>query len=132
MELQLLAHTAQHRNHEHIDAPEQVTLRDAIFEPKLIEQTCLIADLPTHHRRLRDRLLPGISGITVRRRSQAFFDSIDPKQTFCGSAQEALLIQFERSLGTAKARAAGDASPRGSSLWHPRLAQAFNDPLALR
>ena len=64
--------------------------------------------------------------------STAEGDAGDPKQTFCGSAQEALLIQFERSLGTAKARAGGDASPRGSSLWHPRLAQAFNDPLALR
>jgi hypothetical protein len=40
---------------KHIDAPEQVILWGAIFEPKLIEQTWLIANLPTHHRRLCDR-----------------------------------------------------------------------------
>lgn len=51
--LQLLAHIAQHQRHEHIDASEQVVLRDAVIKPELIEEAVLIAALSTHHRRLR-------------------------------------------------------------------------------
>ena len=51
--LQLLAHIAKHRRRKDIDASEQVLLRNAIFEPKLIEQTRLIASLLPHHRRLQ-------------------------------------------------------------------------------
>jgi hypothetical protein len=52
-----------------------------VAHTKLIEQTRLLASLPPHHRRLRAEIILGISEITVRRRSQAFFDSIDPLQT---------------------------------------------------
>src|SRR5436190_20706953 len=51
--LQLPANTAEQRSHKYIDAPEQVILRDTVFKPKRIKQACLIAHLPTHHRRLR-------------------------------------------------------------------------------
>jgi hypothetical protein len=53
--LQLLAHIAERRGNKAIDAPEKVILGDAIFEPELIEQACLIAALPTHHRCLQGR-----------------------------------------------------------------------------
>jgi hypothetical protein len=46
----------------------------------LVEQTPLLVP-PSHHRRLQLRD-PGFTGITVRRQSQAFFDSIDPQRTF--------------------------------------------------
>src|SRR5262249_33016548 len=51
---QLRAHTTQHRRHKNVDSSEQVLFRNAIFEPKLIEQTRLIASLPPHHRRLQE------------------------------------------------------------------------------
>jgi len=53
--LQLRAHTVQYRRHKDINASEQVLLRNAIFEPKLIEQTRLIASLLPHHRCLQER-----------------------------------------------------------------------------
>jgi hypothetical protein len=75
MGLQTLVHICKRRRHEYIDASEQVVLRDTIVEPKLIEQARLIAALSTQHDP------PPVSshwksGITVRPKSQAFFDSI--------------------------------------------------------
>jgi hypothetical protein len=63
------------RRHKTIDTPEQVILWNALIEPELIEKTCLIATVP-------NPAINAISGITVRRTSQAFFDSIDPEQTW--------------------------------------------------
>src|SRR5829696_8306080 len=40
---QPLVHIGQRRGNKNIDAPEQVVLRDALIEPKLIEEACLIA-----------------------------------------------------------------------------------------
>jgi hypothetical protein len=48
-----------------IDTSEQVILRHSIVEPELIEQACLIATSPTHHRSLQGSG-HGISGIFVR------------------------------------------------------------------
>ena len=59
------------------DTSEQVILRHPIVEPELIEQACLIAQPPTHHRSLQGSD-HGITGNIVRQSSQAFFDSIGP------------------------------------------------------
>jgi hypothetical protein len=64
--LQLRAHTAQHRRLKNIDASERMFLRNAIFEPKLIEQTRLIASLPPPIIAVSKRLTFGTSGITRR------------------------------------------------------------------
>jgi hypothetical protein len=46
MRLQPLVHIGERCRHKAIDTPEQVLLRDAFIEPKLIEQARLIAAPP--------------------------------------------------------------------------------------
>jgi hypothetical protein len=48
--LELLVQVGESHRHEHVHPSQQMVLGDAIFEPKLIEQTALIAPLPPHHR----------------------------------------------------------------------------------
>ena len=50
MRLELLMQVGEHRCHEHVHAAQQVVLRDAIFEPELVEQRALIPPLAPHHR----------------------------------------------------------------------------------
>src|SRR5207249_1265317 len=64
--IELLMHIGKRRRHEHIDAPEQVVLRDTVVQPKLIEQARLIAAPSTHHRPPPTSSRRK-SGITVRR-----------------------------------------------------------------
>jgi hypothetical protein len=70
-------HIRERRRQEYIDAPEQVVLWDPVVESKLIKQARLIAAPPTHHD-LPPTSSRRKSGITVRRQSQVFFDSIGP------------------------------------------------------
>ena len=68
-------------------------LRDAIFEPELVEQTPLIPPLPTHH---RPPPLPMINQTPESRFAASlkpFFDSIDPELTSgmrCSNHQSAM------------------------------------------
>ena len=95
--LQLLAHAVQYGDHEHIDASEQVILRDAILQPELIEQnspgrqSAAPSSLPSKE------VVPRISGITIRRRSQAFFDSIDPTRTSAGLKFRSTVVSWRSS-----------------------------------
>ena len=50
MGLELIVQIGKRSRHEHVHPAQQVVLRDAIFEPELVEQTPLIAPPPTHHR----------------------------------------------------------------------------------
>jgi len=74
--LERLVQIGKRNRDEAVHAPQQVTLRDAIFQPELIEQLALIALPPasTVDAHCSD-------GISVRRHSQDFFDSIGQKLT---------------------------------------------------
>jgi len=63
---------------EHVHPPQKVVLRDAIFEPELVEQPTLVPPLPPHH---RPPPLPQIDQPPESRFVaflKPFFDSIDP------------------------------------------------------
>ena len=47
--LQLLPNIGQHARHHRIDAAEEMTRRDALFQIKKVKQLALIARLPSHH-----------------------------------------------------------------------------------
>jgi hypothetical protein len=72
-----------------------VVLRDTIVESKLIKQARLIAAPSTHHD-MPPTSSRRKSGITVRRQSQPFFDTIGPTRTF-GRVCMAVAIGVKRT-----------------------------------
>jgi hypothetical protein len=47
---EFLGQTLKRHRHEHVDPAQKVVLGNAIFQPKFVEQSALIAPLPPHHR----------------------------------------------------------------------------------
>src|SRR3990170_5687429 len=70
---ELLVQVRERRRDEHVHPAQQVVLRDAIFEPKLIEQLALIPPPPTHHGPPLLTTISSKNGITVRRASQGLY-----------------------------------------------------------
>ena len=62
-----------------LHTPKQMTLRNALIEPELVEQTPLL--VPPSIILASKAVIHGFTRINVWRRSQAFFDSIDPERT---------------------------------------------------
>src|SRR5262245_20745552 len=84
MGLELLVQVGERHRNEHVHAPQEVVLRDAILQPKLVEQPALIAPLPPHP---RPSPLPPINQPPESRFAallNPFFDSIGPTRTSRG------------------------------------------------
>jgi hypothetical protein len=49
---QLLVQVAKYIAHEDVDSSQEMTLRDHVFEAKLVEKAPLVSIPSTHHRRI--------------------------------------------------------------------------------